>query len=90
MCVQLTRRLHIHSHDALSSCISVFYAYAVVTLDDVVLFVDSEQLRDDTKKHLSDAVIVKSYEEIFDYLKSLQANALVSKDKVGVCAVLSA
>ena len=55
-----------------------------MTLDEVVLFVDSEQLGDDAKKHLGDTVLLKPYEEIFDYLKGLQANASVNKDKVGL------
>ena len=54
-----------------------------MTLDEVVLFVDSEQLGDDAKKHLGDTVLLKPYEEIFDFLKGLQANASVNKDKVG-------
>ena len=54
-----------------------------MTLDEVVLFVDSEQLGDDAKKHLGDTVLLKPYEEIFDYLKGLQTNASVNKDKVG-------
>ncbi|KAJ2936840.1 hypothetical protein H1R20_g241, partial [Candolleomyces eurysporus] len=49
----------------------VFFAYSVITKDSTVLFIESKKLDEAARKYLGDAVEIRPYEEIFDYLKSL-------------------
>ncbi|RXW19463.1 hypothetical protein EST38_g6388 [Candolleomyces aberdarensis] len=49
----------------------VFFAYSVVTKDSTVLFIESKKLDEAARKYLGDAVQIRPYEDIFDYLKSL-------------------
>ncbi|KAF9486246.1 Creatinase/aminopeptidase [Pholiota conissans] len=57
----------------------VFFAYSVVTLDKVILFINDKQLDDSAKKYLGDHVEIKPYDEFFTYLKGL-ASSLDLKD----------
>ncbi|TFK22171.1 putative Xaa-Pro aminopeptidase P [Coprinopsis marcescibilis] len=49
----------------------VFFAYAVITPDDVTLFIEGKQLDDKAKAYLGDGVKIKGYNEIYEYLNSL-------------------
>lgn len=60
----------------------VFFAYAVVTPDKVVLFIEKEQLDESARAYLGDAVEIQPYNEIFNYLKQLaQSLDLVGDNK---------
>ncbi|KIK28257.1 hypothetical protein PISMIDRAFT_7740 [Pisolithus microcarpus 441] len=59
----------------------VFFAYAIVTRDSAVLFVDEGQLDDSVKIHLGQEVCVRPYEDFLSYLRSLATDALVKKDE---------
>lgn len=49
----------------------VFFAYAIVTLDNAILFVDSAKLNDDVYKHLGKEVTVMPYSDIITACKEL-------------------
>ncbi|KAI0258993.1 Creatinase/aminopeptidase [Gloeopeniophorella convolvens] len=49
----------------------VFFAYAVVTPDHALLFVDPAQVGDDVRTHLGQEVELRSYDAFFPYLKEL-------------------
>jgi Xaa-Pro aminopeptidase len=49
----------------------VFFSYAVVTVDQVTLFVPEGQLTEDVLQYLGDQVKIKSYNSFFDDLKEL-------------------
>lgn len=52
----------------------VFFAYAIITLDSAILFIDSTRLSREARTHLDrDGVLVKPYEHIFDAASKLQA-----------------
>ena len=51
----------------------VFFAYAVVTQDKVLLFVNAAQVNDTVRAHLGDAVEIRPYDEFFAYLSGLGA-----------------
>ncbi|CAK5272064.1 unnamed protein product [Mycena citricolor] len=55
----------------------VFFAYAVVTTDKAVLFVNNDQLNEDVKNSLGSEVEVKDYDEIWSYLKGLGDKVLL-------------
>ncbi|KAL5498588.1 hypothetical protein ACEPAH_1942 [Sanghuangporus vaninii] len=59
----------------------VFYAYAVLTFDKTVLFVDDTQVDDDVRTHLDASVEIQSYESIFGYLKNLTGALGLSRNK---------
>ncbi|KAI6021685.1 Creatinase/aminopeptidase [Pisolithus microcarpus] len=59
----------------------VFFAYAIVTRDSAVLFVDEGQLDDSVKIHLGQEVCIRPYEDFLSYLRSLATDALVKKDE---------
>ena len=59
----------------------VFFAYAVVTMDEVILFIDSAQL-DDTARQNLDHVYTKPYDAIFEYLNSLSRTLELGKESV--------
>ena len=52
---------------------SVFFAYAVVTRDSAVLFVEGFQIDDPVRKHLGPSVKIQSYGSFFPYLKELSS-----------------
>jgi Xaa-Pro aminopeptidase len=55
-----------------SDCIlSVFFSYAIVTTDKIILFVEREQLTEDALGYLGDQVEIRPYNSFFDYLKDL-------------------
>ncbi|KAF6753773.1 putative Xaa-Pro aminopeptidase P [Ephemerocybe angulata] len=49
----------------------VFFAYAVVTPQRAVLFIQKSQLEESALQYLGSAVEIRPYGDIFDYLKSL-------------------
>ncbi|CAL1708592.1 unnamed protein product [Somion occarium] len=49
----------------------VFFAYAVVTHDNSLLFVNTSQVDDVVRTHLGDPVQIKPYDEFFPYLRGL-------------------
>jgi len=51
----------------------VFFAYAVVTADSAILFVNDSQIDEAVRKHLGSSVKIKSYESFFPYLKDLSS-----------------
>lgn len=62
--------------------LSVFLAYAVVTLDKTILFIDNEQVDSEVKAHLGDEVEIRPYESIFSYLSDASRSMELSKQKV--------
>lgn len=63
---------------------AVFLAFAVVTSDESVLFVDDKQINEEVRKHLGSSVEIQPYESVFDYLKSLSRSLCLSKEKVSI------
>ncbi|KAF9566554.1 Creatinase/aminopeptidase [Agrocybe pediades] len=57
----------------------VFFSYAVITEDKVVLFINQEQLDESAKKYFGTHVEIKAYTEFFPYLQGL-AGSLELKD----------
>ena len=49
----------------------VFFAYAVVTAESAILFVNGSQIDDAVRKHLGSSVKIQPYESFFPYLKEL-------------------
>ena len=62
--------------------LSVFLAYAVVTHEKSVLFIDSHQLDEDVRQHLGPSVEVQPYESVLEYLRHLSNSLNLSKEKV--------
>lgn len=60
----------------------VFFAYAIITEDKAVLFVNGAQVDDGVRAHLRDEVQIKGYDEFFGYLKGLGAGLGLSKESV--------
>jgi hypothetical protein len=60
----------------------VFFAYTIVTQDNVILFVDGDKLDDDTRKCLGNTVDVKPYDSFFPYLKDISVTLELNKDAV--------
>ncbi|OCH85295.1 Creatinase/aminopeptidase [Obba rivulosa] len=58
----------------------VFFAYAVVTLDKAVLFVNESQVDQTVRAHLGKEVEIEPYDGFFGYLKRLGAELELSKD----------
>lgn len=60
----------------------VFFAYAIVTMQDATLFVDAAKLDDSVYKHLGNAVKVRPYEHIIlagqELGKNLKSDEVVS------------
>ncbi|KAI0075951.1 Creatinase/aminopeptidase [Panus rudis PR-1116 ss-1] len=57
----------------------VFFAYAVVTSDKVVLFVNPAQVDDTVRGHLVNSVEIAPYDQFFKYLRGLGAELNLSK-----------
>jgi hypothetical protein len=53
---------------------SVFFAYAVVTADSAILFVNDSQVDDTVRKHLGPSVKIQPHESFFPYLKELSSD----------------
>ena len=60
----------------------VLISYAIVTLEDVYLFVDEEKLDDDIKLELSKCnTIIKPYLDIYEFVKQIDNKEVVLLDK---------
>ncbi|KAH8307741.1 hypothetical protein KR044_011756 [Drosophila immigrans] len=67
----------------------VFFAFMIVTHDDVVLFADSQKLPDNIKEHLSEnnvQITVNPYEAIGDSVRQIASN---SKGKIWISSTSS-
>ena len=71
------RYFYRYSHD---SVVTVFFAYAVVTHNDAILYVDGSQISDAVRTHLGKEVAIKPYDAIWDDLKH-QRQSLESTEK---------
>ncbi|KAF8176460.1 Creatinase/Prolidase N-terminal domain-containing protein [Pholiota molesta] len=58
----------------------VFFAYAVVTTDKVILFVNDKQLDASAKNYLGTSVEIQPYDAFFAYLKSLPSSLDLKDD----------
>ncbi|KAJ3476796.1 hypothetical protein NLI96_g10907 [Meripilus lineatus] len=58
----------------------VFFAYAVITENKTILFVNGTQVNDTVRTHLGKEVEIKEYSEFFGYLKGLGAELGLSKE----------
>lgn len=78
-----------YSKDLLNSIFcKVFFAYAVVTRDSAVLFIDESQVDDSVKAHLGQSVSIQPYRAFLPYLKQLAADSFVKKEEVSVHILL--
>ncbi|KAG5651634.1 hypothetical protein H0H81_007977 [Sphagnurus paluster] len=59
----------------------VFFAYAVVSVDSVELFVEKTQLGADTLEYLAGNVNIQPYNAFFDYLKQLPNNLVLNEEQ---------
>ena len=84
----LTRRISPWGYTLIKTNVStkyfyiVFFAYAFVTADTTVLFVDNNQIDDEVRSHLGASVETKPYESIFEHLKTVSGSLGLSKEKV--------
>ena len=62
----------------------VFFAYAIVTTDSAILFVDESQLTEESRSLLTDAVQIKPYDTFFQYLKVIPEKLSLSQESVCV------
>jgi Xaa-Pro aminopeptidase len=60
----------------------VFFAYAVVTQDKALLFVNPSQVSDAIRKHLGEGIEIRAYDDFFQYLSGLGAELELSKKAV--------
>lgn len=67
------------------SLLLVFLAYAVVTEDKTLLFIDEAQVDDGIRSHLAD-VEIRPYDAIFTYLQPLASELELGGKKVGLSA----
>lgn len=61
----------------------VFFSYAVVTIDEAILFVGDGQLTEDALQYLGDRVQIKTYSTFFEYLGELPSKLELSDKSVG-------
>lgn len=59
----------------------VFFAYALITDKEAVLFIDEQRLTSDARNHLSTSVQLKPYSAIFDHMSTVAAT-FASTNKV--------
>ncbi|KAF2087012.1 Creatinase/aminopeptidase [Saccharata proteae CBS 121410] len=50
----------------------VFFAYAVITMDEAKLYINSDKLTPDVEFHLSDDITVRPYHAIFDDVEAMR------------------
>lgn len=68
--------------DFLTQMMIVFFAYAVITMDKALLFVNLSQVNDSVRAHLGTAVEIQSYDSFFSYLKELGAEVGLFEESV--------
>ncbi len=60
------------------NCTPVMLSFAAVTAEEAVLFVNPKVLSDEIKRNLAeDGVTIRGYEEVYDFVRSLQAGSKV-------------
>ncbi|KAL2914421.1 hypothetical protein HK105_205988 [Polyrhizophydium stewartii] len=57
----------------------VFFAYAIVAVDSVSLFIKESKITPEVKAHLGDKVAVKPYEAVFDSLRAFKVSLVEAK-----------
>jgi len=62
---------HFYIRLSRSPLLPVFFAYAVVTIDSVELFVNKAQLNEAAFNYVKQFANIQSYETFFEYLKQL-------------------
>ena len=60
----------------------MFFAYAVVTQESAILFIDLNQVDEDARAQLGDQIEVKPYATFWGYLKEMASSLELSKDSV--------
>lgn len=68
--------------DPYSPILLVFFAFAVVTADKVVVFIEKTQLDTAATDSLSNTVEIHPYGSFYEYLKGLGKSVGVDKDSV--------
>ena len=63
---------------------TVFFSYAIVTTDKIILFVDREQLTEGALNYLGDQVEIRPYNSFFEYLKNLTLSLELDNEWVGL------
>ena len=60
----------------------VFLSYAVVNLNEAILFIKDVKLTDEVKQYLkSENVVIRDYDEILDYVSEIQSSVIIDKNK---------
>lgn len=67
----------------------MFFSYAVITPTTADLYIDSEKLTPEAKKHLGQDVVIKPYDAIFADTKALSTNLPAAADKAPTKFLLS-
>jgi Xaa-Pro aminopeptidase len=58
----------------------VFFAYSLVTDNEVILYIDEKKITPQVHEHLGDSVQIKPYHSIFSHLRTLgKTNAAENK-----------
>ena len=60
----------------------VFFAYAVVTLDSVELFIQKSQMNDAALQYLGDTVNLRPYDTFLSYLEKLPSQLKLDEGSV--------
>lgn len=61
---------------------AVFFAYAIVSLDKAILFVNPAQIDDIVRAHLEPEVEIQSYDHFFSHLRGLGAELNTNRGSV--------
>lgn len=61
----------------------VFFAYALITHDEVVLYINESQVDASVSSHLADGIIVKPYESVFEDIKRF-SDSVSGKESVSL------
>ncbi len=51
----------------------VFFAFALITMDQVTLFVNGAKLSATVKNHLGESVQIQPYDQVYQHIKGLKA-----------------
>ncbi|KAI7824315.1 Creatinase/aminopeptidase [Gamsiella multidivaricata] len=63
-------------------CNPVFFAYAIITQDDVQLYLQDKAISTKVKKHLGSEVLIRPYETIYEDLRALSKKLKDNKHKI--------
>lgn len=67
----------------------MFFAYAIVTLEKVYLFINPAQVDDVVRAHLGPEVEIQPYDYFFSHLRGLGAELNANRNMVGLHVRLS-